>query len=779
MAPINPLPDWDPIVCGANEIWYQTNDNQALILEDNFGVNIIRHEFANGTGVITFDGGVTNIPEYMIRGDEDSYTYKDANLDRLTKIKLPKNLRTIEPMVFWRCRSLTEITIPDSVTEIGHNCFYQCSSLTSLNIPAGVTVLRSGLFNGCTSLRTMDIPNTVKAIEWYVFNDCTGMQKLTIPDSIETFNCWIAQNCTGELVVNSNIVCVPQYPSLVDFGYGSYNWEYNIREGGGVFEGSKFTKVTIGKSVTQVGRKAFCANTALQEVYFQGSLDVLNFATFCGCSSLRKIELPSGLREIQSYVFDGCQALQRLNIPNTVETLWAQIARDCGGELYIDRDVVATVSKSGYTGEYDESGNITGALDPGVFAGAKFTKVTFGSNVKKIATQAFLENRQLTSISFEGSVELIAYEAFRGCTSLGGELTLADVSTIGEKAFNECNFQKLTLQNISTIKEKAFDNCQALKEVVIDGVGYLGWEVFYTCNGLEKVTLANIESYDGGITFKQCNNIREVTISNIDIVNSSISGSSPKLEKATFKSIGTLKGYEDCKMLSDISLTDVKTIGNGCFERCSGLQNLTLSNIETIGDYAFKSCTGLLTLTLDNIQTIGEQAFASCTSLESVELDKINMTDWYVFQGCDKIESLSLGASVTWGERAFALMRGLKDVLIMGRDREHIPAYSFIGCTSLKRVSLETDEPPTLGEHCFPIGAAEVSATRLHPDFQIKVHDKPEYFHFWMRSGYMMSGFALIIVIPPKDEDEDEKDYDFRIQTLYFPFLVEEFTNEL
>ena len=42
-----------------------------------------------------------------------------------------------------------------------------------------------------------------------------------------------------------------------------------------------------------------------------------------------------------------------------------------------------------------------------------------------------------------------------------------------------------------------------------------------------------------------------------------------------------------------------------------------------------------------------------------------------------------------------------------------------------------------------------------------------------------MSGFALIIVIPPKDEDEDEKDYDFRIQTLYFPFLVEEFTNEL
>jgi hypothetical protein len=344
---------------------------------------------------------------------------------------------------------------------------------------------------------------------------------------------------------------------------------------------------------------------------------------------------------------------------------------------------------------------------------------------------------------------------------------LADVSTIGEKAFNECNFQKLTLQNISTIKEKAFDNCQALKEVVIDGVGYLGFEVFYTCSGLEKVTLANIESYDESIIFNECNIIREVTISNIDVVNSSISGRSPNLEKATFKSIGTLKGYEDCKMLRDISLTDVKTIGTGCFERCSGLQNLTLSNIETIGDYAFNLCTGLLTLTLDNIQTIGEYAFTYCTSLKSVKLlAKINMTGGQVFQGCDKIESLSLGGSVTWGEWAFAFMRGLKDVLIMGRDRELIPAYSFYGCSSLNRVTMDLNEPPALGNLCFPVGPLAPSDSLLGSGFLLKVPDRDLFVARW--AFYDMGGFGLAWDCNCDIEGPHWHDYDL-------PFVVEVF----
>ena len=282
------------------------------------------------------------------------------------------------------------------------------------------------------------------------------------------------------------------------------------------------------------------------------------------------------------------------------------------------------------------------------------------------------------------------------------------------------------------------------------------------------MTLTDIGGHDIRV-FAGCVNIKEVALTNIDVVDTSISGGngSQKLEKATFKSIGTLGGYGYCRNLKDISLTDVKTIVAGCFVECSGLQNLTLSNIETIGDSAFNSCTGLLTLTLDNIQTIGKQAFASCTSLESVKLlAKINITDRYVFQGCDKIESLSLGGSVTWGEWAFAEMRGLKEVLIMGRDRELIPAYSFYGCSSLNRVTMDLNEPPALGNLCFPVGPLAPRDSLLGPGFLLKVPDRDLFVARW--AFYDMGGFGLAWDCNCDIEGPHWHEYDL-------PFVVEAF----
>lgn len=87
-----------------------------------FDVNIVSHTFADSTGIITFEGEVTNI------GDR----------------------------AFYRCYSLTSITIPESVTSIGNYAFFGCSSLTSITIPESVEYIARYAFEGCTSLPIID-----------------------------------------------------------------------------------------------------------------------------------------------------------------------------------------------------------------------------------------------------------------------------------------------------------------------------------------------------------------------------------------------------------------------------------------------------------------------------------------------------------------------------------------------------------------------------------------------------------------------------------------------
>jgi hypothetical protein len=142
------------------------------------------------------------------------------------------------------------------------------------------------------------------------------------------------------------------------------------------------------------------------------------------------------------------------------------------------------------------------------------------------------------------------------------------------------------------------------------------------------------------------------------------------------------------------------------------------------------------------------------------------MTGRQVFQGCDKIESLSLGGSVTWGEWAFAFMRGLKDVLIMGRDRELIPAYSFYGCSSLNRVTMDLNEPPALGNLCFPVGPLAPSDSLLGSGFLLKVPDRDLFVARW--AFYDMGGFGLAWDCNCDIEGPHWHDYDL-------PFVVEVF----
>ena len=88
------------------------------------------------------------------------------NLELITDLVIPNDIKSISAHTFSGCSSLTSITIPNSVTSIGYLAFSGCSSLTSVTIPNSVTSISENAFRGCSGLTYIisncKIPPTIK-----------------------------------------------------------------------------------------------------------------------------------------------------------------------------------------------------------------------------------------------------------------------------------------------------------------------------------------------------------------------------------------------------------------------------------------------------------------------------------------------------------------------------------------------------------------------------------------------------------------------------------------
>ena len=116
---------------------------------------------------------------------------------KLTSIKIPYGMTSIEESTFSRCSSLVNIIIPDSVTSIGDYAFADCSGLKSIEIPDGVTLVGRYSFYCCSGLTSIEIPESVSSIGEYAFYRCAGLTSITIPKSMTSIGSRAFYNCNS------------------------------------------------------------------------------------------------------------------------------------------------------------------------------------------------------------------------------------------------------------------------------------------------------------------------------------------------------------------------------------------------------------------------------------------------------------------------------------------------------------------------------------------------------------------------------------------------------
>ena len=367
--------------------------------------------------------------------------------------------------------------------------------------------------------------------------------------------------------------------------------------------GCSIRSVTIPKSVTSIGYKAFCYCENLQSLTFQGPIESMGDGAFEYCAKLEKVNIPNDITSIGNYAFYKCSALTNVTIPESVTSIGNFAFYECSAleKVNIPNDITS--------------------IGQSVFSGCSvLDNVNIPVGVTSIGREAFSSCRGLTNITIPQSVTSIGDSAFAHCTGLTS-LTINDAATsIGDWAFYECPLTT-TLElgeNITTIGYKAFDSCDLKSVTIPKSVTSIGKGAFISCCSLKTLSFGE-------------NSFGENIETNI-------------------KKIGD-EAFHDCDALDNVTIPQsVTSIGTWAFESCDGLHSLTINGaITSMGKEAFYGCTQLRTLKLGaNIETIGEGAFCRCWNLPNVTIpEKVKTIEPDTFKDCSKLEYIMLPAGLT------------------------------------------------------------------------------------------------------------------------------------
>ena len=332
-----------------NQIWYTSKDGEVLdpAYPDRFGVNMLSNTYENGIGIMTFDGELTAVGEGACRNKS------------FTSITLPESVTSIGDYAFEICQSLTDINMPEAVTEIGYRAFQLCVDIVELIMPEGLTDISSYAFYGCSGLQRMILPSTVTYIGDRAFS-----------------------GCTGELIVNCDIP------------------DYSKRSEEGVFYDSRFTRVTIGNSVTEIGEWAFEECEELTSVSFGENIASIGHGAFYGCSGITSLEIPDSVTDLGGSAFCECTGLASVTIGDNIRVIGSSVFYGCTG----------------------------------------LKEVTIGEGVASVGNNAFNGCSALTDITIPENVTRINEGAFGGCVNLTTMICMATVPPmLASTAFYNCN----------------------------------------------------------------------------------------------------------------------------------------------------------------------------------------------------------------------------------------------------------------------------------------------------------------------------------------------------
>ena len=501
-----------------------TGSDTSIQISDDFVVE----ETEKGLRLIKYNGNDLNINVPNGINIIGTKAFSKLNFREIT---LPNSLIEIEDSAFENCAILEKVIMGDNVEVVGEYAFANCMELTDINLSNNLIELGQWSFKDCTSLKEIKIPEKVKIIKKETFLNCISLQKIELSEGLEVIDNMAFLDLRSLESIN--------IPKTV------------IKIGDTSFSGTSIKEIIIPSNVKIVDNYAFYNCEKLETMYIEeGVLFLGDF--FVSSPNLKSISIPESVEyfggiEVSEFleynIYDDCYYLGNENNKYKVFVF----PNDRTKEKYNIHEKTAFLNKSAFANcenlkDFNIPSQITQICSYAFSNCNSITNVVIHENIKVVGFCAFADCKNMKSLIVKEGLQTIMHQAFSGCSELINVSLSQSIKYIGNQVFSECDnivynkydtglylgdeenqyryFIKRENENIEScvihsdtvlLACRAFGESYKLKEIEIpDGITYLGVNLFFWCDNLERIILPasiqRIEMY----AFSDCSNLKEI-----------------------------------------------------------------------------------------------------------------------------------------------------------------------------------------------------------------------------------------------------------------------------
>ena len=335
------------------------------------------------------------------------------------------------------------------------------------------------------------------------------------------------------------------------------------------------TKVVMPNTITEVAYYGMGGAEAVKELVVSENLRTLGAYAFTSMESLLSIDLPEGITEIPDDCFFLSKSLQSIELPSTVQSIGSGSFYKSGITEFTFPDVCETVGSNAFQGC------------------PNLAKVTFSANLRTMDEGTFRQCEALAEVDMTPATQLEALPdfLFNECTSLAGTVTIpAGVKSLGNGVFGatsvsgfelaEGNTGLAIVDGILYSADKtllyAFPPKSAATEVTVaDGCVGISGGAFDGAVSLAKVTLPETMRAFDNNAFINCSSLKEMNF------------------PASLVYMGTY-ALQGCGLEEIVLPEGMTVIYEGTMARMPNLKKVTIpAGITVIDTYAFYLCSAL------------------------------------------------------------------------------------------------------------------------------------------------------------------------------------------
>lgn len=369
-----------------------------------------------------------------------------------------------------------------------------------------------------------------------------------------------------------------------------------------------------------------------------------------------KLVVPENIIRLGERVFIGCSNLEQIKLHDKIQVI---------GESAFER-----------TAYYDDKDNWEDGVlyigDALIKADSKKIGETYSirKGTRIIADGAFADCQKLNSITIPDTVEYVGTGAFDGTAYFEVQENWSDNMLILGHLLLAIDKEYAGVvdvpEGIITIADGAFAHSKLTELTTPDSLKHIGYNAFWDCQNLTKVSIAKSVTTIGRGPFRMCTDLSEILVheenANFAVVdgvlyNKQLSAVIRCPHKLTGDvviphSVTKINAYafEWCTEIESVDIPEgCVFIGNSAFSVCENLSDVILpESMEYIDQYAFSYCNSIESFEVpDNVYYLGKYAFTCCMELKEVVLgNKITILKEGLFESAEKLNIVNLGENI-------------------------------------------------------------------------------------------------------------------------------------